>query len=703
MHGTSSNLMLHFAPIIPPVWLWSIALFGAFLLGASAFRHKRGLVMRLLVFIAFVLILLNPSILREEREFAKDIAVVVIDKSLSQSFGNRNARTGKALKTLKAQLKNNASIDLRVIEAPDDQSLAHDTKLFSALDMALTDVPQKRRAGVIFLTDGQIHDVPKDLTQFIQYGPVHVLLSGEHNEKDRQIVINNAPAYGLVGQSIQVKYTVEDTKNINAENVQVTLTMHDGTEQVFFVPPGVEQTAELPIDHPSQNIFMLSAETVDGEITPLNNKVPVMVNGVRDRLKVLLVSGKPHSGERTWRDLLTSDPGVDLVHFTILREPTKMDYTPQNELSLIPFPFRELFEIKLHDFDLIIFDQYSVNNILPNHYFRNITRYVEEGGAFLESSGAEFAGDQSIFQTPLADILPAAPTGEVFETPYKPTLSKIGQQHPVTRSLVWNGKGTDAHDKDPPWGHWLRQVGIKPLHGDVLMNGANSQPLLVLDRVGKGRVAQLASDQVWLWSRGYDGGGPHAELLRRTVHWLMKEPELDERALDVTVDHDTIIIRKQNLEDKKSETIAMTKPDGEQSTLDLLNDGKDWLTQKIQADTLGIYAFEDLRKMRKFAIIGDVNPPELRGVVTTPKILEPLVTASHGGTIWLEKTPAPKIRFANANAGRFAGNNWIALRQNKDYTVSKVTDTPLLPDWIYLLGLLCLLISLWWREGHKKN
>lgn len=702
MQGSSSGLMLHLAPLVPTIWLWGIAIFGAFLLGASAFRYKRGLVMRLLVFIAFVLILLNPSILHEEREFAKDIAVVVVDKSVSQSFGKRNDRTELALKSIREQLEKNASVELRVIEAPDNKSLAHDTKLFSALDMTLADVPQKRRAGVIFLTDGQIHDVPKNLTQFTQYGAVHVLLSGEHNEKDRQIVINSAPAYGLVGQNIQVKYTIEDTKNINAQNVQVTLTMHDGTEQTYFVPPGVEQTIELPIDHPSQNIFTLSAETVDGEITTLNNKVPVMINGVRDRLKVLLVSGKPHSGERTWRDLLTSDPGVDLVHFTILREPTKMDYTPQNELSLIPFPFRELFEIKLYDFDLIIFDQYSVNNILPNHYFRNITRYIEEGGAFLESSGAEFAGDHSIFQTPLSDILPASPTGEVFTMPFKPTLSKIGQQHPVTRSLVWNGRGTDATDKSPPWGQWLRQVGIKPNHGDVLMNGAGGRPLLVLDRIGKGRIAQLASDHVWLWSRGYDGGGPHAELLRRIVHWLMKEPELDERALDVIVDHDTITIRKQNIEEKESETIAVTKPDGEQFTLDLLDDGKGWLTQKMQAETLGIYAFEDLRKMRKFAIIGDVNPPELRGVITTPKILEPLVTASRGGTIWLEKIPAPKVRFADANAGRFAGNDWIALRRNKDYTVSQTTDTPLLPDWIYLLGLLCFLVLLWWREGHKQ-
>ena len=100
----------------------------------------------------------------------------------------------------------------------------------------------------------------------------------------------------------------------------------------------------------------------------------MQINGVRDRLRVLLVSGEPHAGERTWRNLLKSDASVDLVHFTILRPPEKQDGVPVDELSLIAFPTRELFIEKIEDFDLIIFDRYRRRGILPSLYLENIAQ-----------------------------------------------------------------------------------------------------------------------------------------------------------------------------------------------------------------------------------------------------------------------------------------------------------------------------------------
>ena len=690
---------LHFTPSLDVQWLWAIGLIGLVLLALSFIRYKRGIVMRTIMFVAFILALLQPSLLQEDRNYVKDVAVIVVDQSTSQNFEKRSERTQAALSHIEKELNRSNAFEVRIINAPKNATLTNRTDLFSSLEQALTDVPQKRRAGVIFLSDGQIHDVPQNDAIHESYGPVHALLSGKRNEKDRQIEVTHASAYGLVGKEITVKYRINDTHNISQNRAHVTLKLHDGTQRSYNVPVNSEQSFNIPIQHPGQNVFSLAVEGVKDEITLANNKTAILVNGVRDRLKVLLVSGIPHSGERTWRDLLTSDPGVDLVHFTILREPQKFDYTPKRELSLIAFPFRELFEVKLYDFDLIIFDRYRVNNILPDRYFHNIVRYVKEGGAFLEASGPAFSSRRSVYDTPLGEILPGSPTGEIVESKYIPAVTKLGHQHPVTKSLVWNNK-VQARDEKENWGSWLRYIDIKQNRGDALMQGAGSKPLLLLDRVEEGRVAQLSSDHIWLWSRGYEGGGPHAELLRRIVHWLMKEPELDERAMTVRVNQDTITVKKQGY-GKSEENIAMTLPNDETELVTLKADKDGVLTYKHKAKDLGIYAFEDVNGTRKFAIVGNLNPPELSGVITTDKHLKPLIEASGGTTIWLDDVPKPKIS-ASSSARRYGGSNWLSLKQNNDFTVTGVRDIALLPEWMTLLILLSLLLLLWWREGQNR-
>jgi hypothetical protein len=693
---------LHFTPIVD--WPLLVVLFamGAALLAMSALYHKRAIGWRLFVLSLFILILLNPSLLKEERSYTQDVAAIVVDQSASQGFEKRTERTKSALAYVQKTLEQENNFDVRISHAPSDKALSNRTDIFSALDQALADVPTKRRAGVIIISDGQIHDVPQDFERYKDtYGPVHLLLSGRKDEKDRRIIVTNASAYGLVGKNISVTYKVEDTNNISQSEASVTLQYHDGTQRNFYVPVNEEQTLNLPITSAGQNFFTLSVDGVADEITLSNNKTALLVNGVRDRLKVLLISGIPHSGERTWRDLLTSDPGVDLVHFTILREPQKLDYTPRDELSLIAFPFDELFNVKLYDFDLIIFDQYRVNNILPDIYFQNIVRYVRMGGAFLSSNGPAFAGRSSIYDTPLGDILPASPTGHISENKYTPTITELGDNHPVTKSLVWNNK-VSASNQEEPWGDWLRYIDIKANRGDILMSAGKDaekeKPLLILDRVDKGRVAQLSSDHIWLWSRGFDGGGPHAELLRRIVHWLMKEPELDERAFNVHVNKNQIIIEKQSF-DKNEETLSMQTPDGETSLITLKKNTQDILVHKMQAENLGIYAFEDVQNMRKSVIIGDINPLELDGVITTPEIMQPLIKSTGGTYIWLSETQHPTLR-ASKKAQRYGGSNWLALRQNEDFTVTRVKDIALLPEWASLLLLFSALLFLWWKEGR---
>ena len=171
----------------------------------------------------------------------------------------------------------------------------------------------------------------------------------------------------------------------------------------------------MPFPHAGQNILEVELETAPGELTPANNRAVIAAEGVRENLRVLLVSGEPHAGERTWRNLLKSDAAVDLVHFTILRPPEKQDGTPINQLSLIAFPTRELFSEKINDFDLIIFDRYQHRGMLQLLYYDNIARYVEEhGGALLVAAGDDYAGSLSLFRTPLSPVLPAVPTGRVL-------------------------------------------------------------------------------------------------------------------------------------------------------------------------------------------------------------------------------------------------------------------------------------------------
>ncbi len=691
---------LHFTPIIGWPWLAALIALGFALLIMTVIYYRRGLVWRCFMFALFMLVLFNPSLLKEERNQTRDVAAIIVDESMSQDFEKRSMRAQKALSYVQKALAKDDVFDVRVVHAPLEQTLSARTDLFSALDNALADVPTKRRAGVIVISDGQIHDVPKDIERYKDlYGPVHLLLTGQKDEKDRRIVVTNASAYGLVGKTISISYKIEDTENIAQKEARVTLQYHDGSRHNYYVPVNEEQTIDLPITSAGQNIFSLSVDSVSDEITFTNNKTAIVVNGVRDRLKVLLISGIPHSGERTWRDLLTSDPGVDLVHFTILREPQKLDYTPRKELSLIAFPFDELFNVKIYDFDLIIFDQYRVNDILPDIYFQNIVRYVRMGGAFLSANGPAFAGRSSIYDTPLGDILPASPTGKVTEERYKPVVTPLGHQHPVTRALLWGNRGSIAEEEEP-WGSWLRYIDIKANRGDVLMSagGGDNKPLLILDRVDKGRVAQLSSDHIWLWAQGFDGGGPHAELLRRIVHWLMKEPELDERAFNVSVNKDQITIEKQSF-GKDEETMSVRNPDGEVELIALKKNAQNMLVHKMTAKSLGVYAFEDVQGMQKSVIVGDINPLELEGVISTPDIMRSLVEATGGTHIWLNDTPDPVLR-ASRKARRYGGSNWLALRQNGDFTVSRVKDITLLPEWLSLLILFSSLLFLWWKEGR---
>jgi hypothetical protein len=695
-----SAYSIAFAPLIPWWPLAALAGLAVLVLALGLWRRARGLYWRGAAIAILLAILANPALVEEKRTPQRDVAVVVLDESPSQQIGDRAAASDKALATVTERLAREQDLDVRVVRAGKPQPGASDdgTRLFTALNRALGDVPRQRLAGVVMITDGEVHDIPAGAakTAAEQLGaPLHVLLSGHPDDGDRRLVVKEAPSFGLVGKDVPLTVRVEDlpeAKNPGETQAKLTWRKDGGTAHVQLVPVGRDVPLSVPIDHGGPNVLELEVDQGPRELTLVNNRAAVVVNGVRDRLRVLLVSGEPHAGERIWRNILKSDPSVDLVHFTILRPPEKQDGTPIRELSLIAFPIRELFDVKLSEFDLIIFDRYSRRGVIPQAYIDNVVNYVRKGGAFLEATGPSFGTPMSLYRTPLGEILPTEPTGNVEEEGFKPELTAQGWRHPVTADLPGAGKPGEA----PSWGRWFRQVDARVHKGTTLMTGDHGEPLLVLDRAGQGRVAQLLSDQMWLWARGFEGGGPQAELLRRLAYWLMKEPDLEENDLRAVIEGDRLVVTRQSL-DPDDKPVTVTAPDGTTSTLNLGPGRGGRSSGTLPVAQMGLYRVSDGTRTA-LAAAGPLNPIEFADVRATPEKLAPLVEASGGGTFWIADG-IPDIR--RVAAGRAAaGHGWLGLRENDDYIVAGFSETPLLPGIAALLLAVGTLIAAWRREGR---
>ncbi len=688
-----------FSPFFPWWVIGPLAGVGVVLVVFGLWRRSRGVTWRALVLAAAIAALTNPALVAEDRDGLPDVAVVVVDESQSQSIGERRAQTESAVTEVAERLDALPNLEVRIVRTGGQASAAGSddgTQLFRAMSQALSDVPPDQVAGAIFITDGQVHDTPDRPDQVSLGGPLHILLTGSREARDRRLVVEQAPTYGIVGNDLQLTVRVEDTGAAGDGPrgvARVRLRQDGGVAQIHRVIIGRNETIAFSLDHGGSTIVELEVEAGPGELTLQNNRAAISVSGVRDRLRVLLVSGQPHAGERTWRNLLKADPSVDLVHFTILRPPEKQDGTSVRELSLIAFPTRELFEVKLDDFDLIIFDRYRRRGVLLPVYVDNIARYVQAGGALLEAAGPAFASPLSLYRTPLGRVLPAAPTGQIYQQGFRPELTDKGRRHPVTAEL----EGRNPPDGEPTWGRWFRMIDADQISGTALLKGVNERPLLVLDRVGEGRVAQLLSDHAWLWARGFEGGGPQAELLRRVAHWLMKEPDLEEEELRASAAGSRITVERRSLS-PDGPPVRITAPSGavEEITLDEQGDGRALAT--YIAGEAGLYRFDDGRHTT-VAAVGAINPREFADVRATGEVLEPVVDATGGKINWLSEDAVPDLR--RVRSGRTAfGRDWIGLVANEAYIVTGVRQASLLPPLALLILVLGGLMAAWHREGH---
>ncbi|MCA3555077.1 hypothetical protein [Aestuariivirga sp.] len=681
---------LSFAPELPWAVIAAAGAIGLALLAALAARRARGTLLRALSLALLVAALANPVIRSEERQPLPDIAVAVVDRSLSQQSGARIARTEAALDALKQAVARLPNTELRTVEVKPGGGEDQGTRAFDVLNRALADIPPSRFAGAVMITDGQVHDAPQVPARSGIGGPLHALITGSKSEKDRRILVEKAPRFGMVGQQQTIAFRLEEA-NGPGQPVPVSVTVGGGQPVTIDVTPGETIEAPVTIGHAGENIVEIAAPPLDGEISLQNNRAVAVIEGVRDRLRVLLVSGEPHPGERSWRNLLKADASVDLVHFTILRPPEKQDGTPTRELALIAFPTRELFVDKLDQFDLVIFDRYRSQSVLPEAYMFNIAQYVRNGGAVLIASGPDLAAEDGLYSTPLSDIMAAAPTGEVVEKPFTPMLTGQGQKHPVTKDLPQSAGDT------PSWGRWFRLVDTTTAPaGETVMSGPDGKPLLVLSRQDKGRVAQLLSDQGWLWARGFEGGGPQTELLRRLAHWLMKEPDLEEEALTARQQRNNLVIERRTM-GGSAMPVAVTLPSGKTETVMLRQVSPGRFQGSLPVTEAGLHRLSD-GKLVAVAATGNADAREMSSLLATTAVLAPVVEATGGGASWLEDGMPRLVKLA---AGRqMAGSGWIGLRANDSYRVQAVSDTPLFSTLLSLAALLMVLGGMWHREGR---
>ncbi|MBM3574318.1 MAG: hypothetical protein FJX39_01195 [Alphaproteobacteria bacterium] len=659
--------------------------------------QKKGCYFRVLAIIVLGGALLDPAIEDEKRQSQKSYVSIVVDRSDSQKLGRRLSQTDEALDLLKKRLIDFPSIEPKIIDIYTTDGGVSGTRLFDSLRTLLKDIPSNRLSGIILLTDGVIQDIPKHIEQLEIAAPLHAFVTGNADEYDRRIELVESPRFGIVGKQQIIRARIIDTGNAK-DRVKISVKK-DGQEIQSYSPvPGDIVNIKVNIDHAGANIIELETPVASNELTPNNNKAFVSIEGARDQLKVLLVSGEPNPGERSWRNLLRSDPNVELVHFTILRPPEKVDPTPASELSLIAFPTADLFGPKINEFDLIIFDRYFNQTFLPSTYFENVKKYINNGGAFLAVVGPDYATTKGIFYSPLETILPAKPTGAVVEQAFRPSISKLGERHPVTRDL------NHLNNLPQTWGHWFRQVEGQIVAGSPILNGANDLPLLVVSRQEKGRVALLLSDQIWLWSRGFDGGGPYTELSRKLAHWLMKEPELEEEAITARVDGNQVLIIRQTMQESVS-PVTITSPSGATRTVELSGKASGLWQAHLSIDELGLWRFTT-DKLSTSLQVGSQITKETEDLISSTETLQSIALATGGSVRRLEKGKG-EIEFPRLlqlpPSKTYQGLDWIALKDTHSSELIGLKVFPLAIGFGAMCILMLFILIAWFSEGYVRK
>lgn len=652
-----------------------------------------------------VTLLLNPEIVSERHQNLPTEVVVAVDKSASQSTVPGRAETTAAMEAeiAKALEGLGGNVNVRIVDVGSSAG-AEGTEIFTALK-ALPDLDPRNVGAVIVLTDGQVGDVPSSLS-FPRGTPVHALISGKEGEKDRVLRILNAPPYDDVGKEQTITVIAEDVGAGTSPGQPVRLTVKGEGEEIQTIEAVTGEPAEIKVrlNHAGSNVISVEAEGLPGEVSEANNRVVASVRGIQKAVNVLMVSGTVNAGTPPLRHIFKSDPNSNMAHIIALRTPLDFDDTPSGELNLIPFPTRQIMS-DLHKIDLVVFDHYPDLNLIPRHSLAVISNYVHKGGAVLVLAGPDFVGPKSLARTPLSSILPVKPTGRIVDEEAVPRASAEGQRHPVLDGLP----GINAlPGQEPGWGPWVDAIEVTKEHGTSILETPDGKPLLVLDRLGKGRVAVLLSDSLPLWNIGYKGGGPYEDLLMRVSHWLMKNPHLEEEALRLTPLQNSgkLIIERRTM-GESAEPVTIITPAGEEVAVPLTEKSPGLWSAEIEADQTGIYqARQDGgQTLVSYAQMGPAHARELERLVSTDERLKALADRT-GGLAQRMQDASGKLSSLSAEFARDgepARNGRLTVRENERTVLKGREATSLLEESPYNVLAALLIAGLvawgWVRSG----
>ncbi len=361
-------------------------------------------------------------------------------------------------------------------------------------------------------------------------------VGGDEGAPDLSVAAVDAPPFGFVRRPLTLTAHISN-RGLPGRALQVALRSDGaivGSQQVA-VPPGEERevTFEVKPDAIGYHTYEVEVPVPDGDTIPSNNRMEITVKVVRDRTRVLQVTSRPSWDVKFLRRLLKTDPNIDLVSFFILRNNNDGELTRIGKpLSLIEFPYRELFDQDLQGFDLVIFQNFWFGSFLPvddGFALDNIADYVREGGAFLMVGGDASFGEARYGRSPLAAVMPTGmPETPLSITRFQATLTETGLRHPITRLT------RDPGANSARWERLPSLQGANPL-GDLqegastLVEDGSGRPIVAVRSAGRGRTMAVATDTTWNWAlaggEGPGGGADHATFWRNAVRWLVKDVE----------------------------------------------------------------------------------------------------------------------------------------------------------------------------------
>jgi len=550
------------APIFPMWLIFLLFVFGAasailqFFLIRRRLGHSKALIISILRLGAILFLIsfaLNPSLVVKKEHRTSPTVAILLDTSLSMG---QPGQTGKAsrldearaflmegqnplLKSLSEKLEVKVyelGESLKAVEAGELARLKPDGAK-GDLNAAFQELRGKSTLAVL-LSDGYLKwdGGQSNLPLFT------VPMGNPVEYKDLLIKAVKAPALAFRGREVVIDVKIKNygyagltlpvllkdgIRLLTAKNTHIQASPGEVTTSLSFIPDEVGQK-NLSISIPQQF----------GESLVANNSVNLSIKVVRDKIRVLMVSGNPSMNYRFMRMALKSDPSVDLLSFVILRTPSDILNVPTQELSLIPFPVETLFSKEIKNFDLLIFDNVSYSLYLSPHHLESIRDFVRDGGGFAAIGGPHLLNEVGYALTPIGEMLPIRSVGKEDYRRDSPTgvrVSNAGVVHPITRlSSDVTGDGSELLSfwKDMPPLDGINMLEAKSSSA-VLLETADRTPwpILTISNYGKGRVLALATDYSWKWYMGRvamgKGNVAYLKLIDRMVRWLTKDPGLD--------------------------------------------------------------------------------------------------------------------------------------------------------------------------------